>query len=136
MSKAAELIAYEDTILHDKWKEGDGGLTLFGQVVTNSEKKAKAEYVQLANAWLTQAAAAIEARAGNAMEISTLQRLYTKILGRRDDLVRQGFGRISPAGEDLVAKVANKITPPSEWDKYAKYVLIALALLLAIVLLK
>ena len=136
-TEAARLIQVEDTVLHDQWKLGGGGSTFFGQVVSNSEYAAKTEYVRLANGWLSQSAAAIGGKKGTAAELATLERLYVKILSRRDDLVERGVGRISPTGEDDIAQVAQKVIPDGpDLDRVGKYILAGLALVLVIVILK
>ena len=121
MSEAGTLIEYEDTVLHQAWKAAGGGSTLFGQVVTSAEAAGKTKYVELANPWLTKTASVLSRKAGSPLEIVILSGLYTKILGRRDELVEKGYGRISESGEDLVSKVAKKVKasmePPSEWPK-------------------
>jgi hypothetical protein len=138
VSEAGRLIKVEDTVLHDAWKAGGGGSTLLGQVVTKGEAEGKHKYVALANAWLSEAAAALSSNAGSVEELTTLQRLYVKILSRRDDLVVRGYGRISPTGEDAVAKAARAAVAAAKppLDDITKRVLVALAILAVIVVLK
>ncbi len=120
MSTAADLIKYEDTVLHLAWKATggtDGWLSSRFQIVTNAEKAAKEEYVKLSNPWLTKTTAALNSKDGTAYELGVLASLFTKVLGRRDGLIQLGYGSATPTdeekvvatGERLIAEAAKKL---------------------------
>lgn len=138
MSAAGDLIRYEDTVLHDLWKAGGGGDTFLGSIVTNEERAAKVEYVKLANVWLTRTTAALSSKSGSQAELATLERLFTKILERRDELVAIGYGSPSAAGEDVITQWYNKLAPTSKdgIERSAKWAALGLVALLLIVILK
>lgn len=139
MGDVSRLIHYEDTVLHDAWKAAGGGMTFFGQVVTKAEAEGKHKYVALANDWIADVTKVLERRPSTStQDWDTLARLYTKILERRDVLVRLGYGQPTQGGEGAFAKLARDLAKPTGdgFEKGAKWAAVGLVAILLIVLLK
>jgi hypothetical protein len=137
VSEASDLIEYEDTVLHVAWKATGAGESTLGRIfVTNSEAAATTKYVELANPWLTKATAALNAKAGSAYELAVLQNLYVKILGRRDEFIRLGYGSATPSGEEKIVEAGKKLLAGAadklDLEKYLRYAVAILVVWLCI----